>query len=74
MKILTILLAAVLSLSANAGDDSEAFKDLLEKEWEFRLSEFPSLARRNGDKSKAHLVGHVSEKDQLRRKASGETD
>jgi uncharacterized protein (DUF885 family) len=67
VKILIVLLAAVLSLSANAGDDSEAFKDLLEKEWEFRLSEFPSLARRNGDNSKAHLVSHVSEKDQLRR-------
>jgi len=39
------LLLVILSLNANAGQDSEAFQSLLKREWDFRISEFPSLAR-----------------------------
>lgn len=67
MKIITLLLSVVLSFTAFADDDSEIFRSLYEKEWQFRLNEFPSLARENGIEGRAHLITHVSEKDQLRR-------
>lgn len=67
MKIITLLLSVVLSFTAFADDDSETFRSLYEKEWQFRLNEFPSLARENGIEGRAHLITHVSEKDQLRR-------
>lgn len=67
MKILIPLLLLILSFEVFAADDSEAFKDLLKREWSFRTSEFPSLARYNGEKGHAHRITHVSEKDQLRR-------
>ena len=67
MKRLIPLLIIILSFNIFAAEDSEAFQNLLEKEWEFRSDEFPYLARENGNKEKAHLVTHVSEKDQLRR-------
>jgi uncharacterized protein (DUF885 family) len=67
MKKLILLLAIFLSLDAYAGDDSEAFQALYEKEWDFRINEFPSLARQNGNEGYADRITHVSEKDQLRR-------
>ena len=67
MKKLIPLVFIILSFNAFAGEDSEAFRALYAKEWEFRTSEFPYLARENGDKEKAHLITHVGEKDQLRR-------
>jgi uncharacterized protein (DUF885 family) len=67
MKTLFLLLLAFLSFNAFAGEDSEIFGQLLAREWAFRTNEFPYLARENGDKAKAHLITHVSEKDQLRR-------
>ena len=67
MKKLIPLLAICLSFNALAGEDSEMFQALYAKEWEFRTNEFPYLARENGSKEKAHLITHVSEKDQLRR-------
>ncbi len=67
MKKLVPLLVVLLSFNAGAAEDSEAFRALYAKEWEFRTNEFPYLARENGNKDKAHLVTHVSEKDQLRR-------
>jgi len=67
MKKFIPLLIIFLSFNTFAGEDSEAFQNLLAKEWEFRTDEFPYLARENGNKEKAHLVTHVSEKDQLRR-------
>ncbi len=67
MKKLIPLVIIFLSFNAIAGEDSEAFRALYTKEWEFRTSEFPYLAREGGDKEKAHLITHVGEKDQLRR-------
>ena len=67
MKKLIPLFAICLSFNIFAGEDSEIFQTLYTKEWEFRVNEFPYLARRNGSKEKAHLITHVSEKDQLRR-------
>ena len=67
MKKLIPLVFIFLSFNAIAGEDSEAFRALYAKEWEFRTSEFPYLAREDGDKEKAHLITHVGEKDQLRR-------
>lgn len=67
MKILVPLLMVLLSLNANAAEDSEEFQAVLKKEWEFRMNEFPGLARDSGRKEKAGQITHVSEKDQLRR-------
>jgi len=67
MKKLVPLLLVLLSFNAGAAGDSEAFQTVLKKEWDFRVNEFPYLARDNGIKGKAHLITHVSEKDQLRR-------
>ncbi len=67
MKKLVPLLLILLSFTASAGEDSEVFQNLLKKEWEFRSNEFPSLARKEGNKEKAGQITHVSEKDQLRR-------
>ena len=64
MNKLVSLLSVVLSINAFAGSDSDTFRALYEKEWDFRVDEFPSLAGDDADKS---LIAHVSEKDQLRR-------
>jgi len=64
MNKLVSLLSVVLSINAFAGSDSDTFRALYEKEWNFRVDEFPSLAGDDADKS---LIAHVSEKDQLRR-------
>jgi uncharacterized protein (DUF885 family) len=67
MKKLIPLLLVLLSFNIYAGGDSEAFRVLYEREWAFRISEFPSLARASGNSDYDHLITHVSEKDQLRR-------
>lgn len=67
MKKWVLLSIVLLSLNANAGGDSEEFQALLKKEWNFRINEFPYLARDNGNKEKDSQIMHVSEKDQLRR-------
>jgi len=61
------LLILLLSCSVYAGEDSEMFQALLEREWSFRISEYPSLARDNGVEGYADRIAHVSEKDELRR-------
>ncbi|MDX2419262.1 MAG: DUF885 family protein [Xanthomonadales bacterium] len=67
MKKLVPLLIALLSFNASAAEDSAAFEAVLKKEWEFRMNEFPYLARESGNKEKAGQITHVSEKYQLRR-------
>ncbi len=64
MNKLVSLLSIALSINAFAASDSDTFRALYEKEWGFRVDEFPSLAGDDADKS---LIAHVSEKDQLRR-------
>ncbi|MGA9574992.1 MAG: DUF885 family protein [Lysobacterales bacterium] len=67
MKKLIPLILVFLSFNTFAGEDSETFRQLLAREWQFRTNEFPYLAVENGDKEKAGQIMHVSEKDQLRR-------
>ena len=61
------LLALLLAFNTYGGEDSEAFKDLVAREWAFRLKEFPALARANDIRDNAGEITHVSEQDQLRR-------
>ena len=67
MKKLISLLLVVVSFNGLAGDDSEMFQALLKRDWDFRINEFPTLARNNGVEGHAHRIAHVGEKDQLRR-------
>jgi len=67
VKQIIPLLLIVFSFAAVAGDDSVLFQDILKREWDFRINEFPALARDNGIEGHEHRVAHVSEKDQLRR-------
>jgi len=67
MNKLIPLLFISFAFNTFAGEDSDAFRNLYEREWKFRVDEFPYLARENGDKEKAGRITHVSEKDQLRR-------
>lgn len=67
MKEIISLLLVLLSFNAFAGEDSEAFRALYEREWEFRISEYPSMGRKNGVEESAYKLKHVTEKDQLRR-------
>ncbi len=67
MKKLLTMMAVLLAFNTQAGDDSEVFHALVKKDWDFRLNEYPSLARRNGVEHNAGQITHVGEKDQLRR-------
>ena len=67
MKKIILLLIILLSFNANAGNDSDAFLALVDREWDFRIKEFPSIARETGEAGNSQLITHVSEKDQLRR-------
>jgi uncharacterized protein (DUF885 family) len=51
----------------SGGEDAETFRQIYEKEWAFRLAEFPMLDARVGSGEGARRMGHVSEKDQSRR-------
>jgi uncharacterized protein (DUF885 family) len=64
------LLCALLILpgfSALAAGDSEAFRAIYEKEWAFRLKEFPMLASNVGVEDYADRMAGQSEADQARR-------
>ena len=52
-----------------ADTDSDLFKSIYEKEWAFRLREFPLFASYVGIEEFNHRMGHVSEADQARRHA-----
>ena len=67
IKMSFCLLASLMVANAAAQSDSEAFEALLKKDWEFRMQEFPSLARDNDNHDSDGQITHVSEKDQLRR-------
>ena len=66
MRLLTPILLLVVCSVAVAGD-AERFIVLYEKEWQFRLMEFPGLATSVGDHSQNHRLARVAETDQLRR-------
>lgn len=62
-----LLLWIVAATSVQAADDSAAFKQIYQAEWDFRLKEFPSMASATGHDEYADRLGHVSESDQKRR-------
>jgi uncharacterized protein (DUF885 family) len=63
--LFTVLLFAAFPVSA--AQDSDQFKQIYEREWDFRLKEFPLFASSAGVHDYAAMLGHVSEADQLRR-------
>lgn len=57
-----------VNAAADAGlADADTFRAIYEKEWAFRLREFPALASATGVDEFDDALGHVSEADQLRR-------
>jgi uncharacterized protein (DUF885 family) len=50
-----------------AAEDSERFKRIYEKEWAFRMQEFPLFASHTGTQAHADRLGDVSEAAQRRR-------
>ena len=67
--LLTGLLFLGCALGASAAEDSEVFKAIYEKEWAFRLQEYPRLASEMGAEAPAHRLTHVAQADQDRRNA-----
>ncbi len=67
MRLFIAVVAIAVSINTHAGEDSDVFQALLKRDWEFRMNEFPSLARDNGVEGYADRIAHVAEKDQLRR-------
>jgi uncharacterized protein (DUF885 family) len=63
------VLALLVSAAAAAADDTERFRALYEKEWTFRMQEFPVFASSLGHADQAGRLGRVSEADQARRHA-----
>jgi uncharacterized protein (DUF885 family) len=61
--------AACLPLPVQAADDGERFRDIYEREWAFRLREFPMFASYVGVHEYDDRLGRVSEADQARRHA-----
>lgn len=55
--------------TVQAATDSERFRALYEKEWAFRLQEFPAFASYVGVDGYNDRMGHVAEEDQARRHA-----
>ena len=66
-RLALALVALVVSTTATAADDAERFRALYEKEWAFRMDEFPVFATALGFDDRAGRLAHVSEADQARR-------
>ncbi len=64
---LFLLLATLIPAMAQSADDSETLRALFDKEWNFRIREYPSLASDNGLEGYGGKLSHVSEQDQRRR-------
>jgi len=64
---LVAVLLLTMSGSALAAGDSERFKEIYEKEWAFRLQEFPMFASNVGVHTYADQMRDVSEEAQQRR-------
>ncbi len=67
--VLVVSVLLVCSAAAWAADDSESFRVIYEKEWDFRMQEFPLFASSVGVHDYADSMGGVSEEDQRRRHA-----
>ncbi|MDX1554467.1 MAG: DUF885 domain-containing protein [Xanthomonadales bacterium] len=69
MNLTPWFLAAVMfSAPLCAENDSERFRQIYEREWAFRLAEFPTLATYAGSDEFNDRLGRVSEQDQQRRR------
>lgn len=66
---LTLLAAPLQAAKDLAAEDGERFRALYEKEWAFRLREFPTFASYVGVDGFDDRLGHVAEEDQARRHA-----
>ena len=64
---IALILSLLVTPISFGGTDSEAFKALYEKEWAFRLKEFPTLASGVGNHDYDDRLTHVSQADQQRR-------
>ena len=67
--VLSLILVLAALPAFAAGEDAEKFRQVYEKEWAFRMQEFPMLASRSGHDEGADRLGRVSEADQERRYA-----
>lgn len=68
IRYTTAVLVFLLStMPVMAAEDSERFRQIYEKEWAFRLSEFPMFASYVGVQEYADRLGDVSEAAQARR-------
>lgn len=65
--VLLVLAVACAPLSAGDESDTSTFRSIYQKEWQFRLDEFPLLATRTGIEGQAGRLGRVGEEDQARR-------
>ena len=61
------IVSILIAVDAFAADDGEAFRQIYEKEWVFRMQEFPLFASFTGLDDYADQLGNVSEEDQARR-------
>lgn len=65
--LMVLLLILSCPVPVMAAEDSERFRDIYEKEWAFRLKEFPLFASYSGVHDYADQLGDVSEQAQARR-------
>jgi uncharacterized protein (DUF885 family) len=66
-KLVVFFLILSFSIPAFAAEDSERFREIYEKEWAFRIKEFPLSASYVGVHDYADQLGDVSEEAQVRR-------
>jgi uncharacterized protein (DUF885 family) len=67
LALIGLVLLTTMVPAAQAAVDSAAFKAIYEKEWAFRMKEFPLLASYVGMDEYQDQLGDVSEEAQLRR-------
>jgi uncharacterized protein (DUF885 family) len=65
--LLVIVACMVVATSSWAAEDSQRFQEIYEKEWAFRMSEFPMQASNAGVEEYAGQLGDVSEEAEGRR-------
>jgi uncharacterized protein (DUF885 family) len=67
LPLVSGLLLSLIAAPLFAASDGERFREIYEKEWKFRLQEFPLFASHAGVDDYADRLGHVDEKAQVRR-------
>jgi uncharacterized protein (DUF885 family) len=64
-----VWVSVLLASPAMGAEDSEAFRELYEQEWQWRLEEYPALASAVGVRDQDHRLGRVAQPNQDRRYA-----